>query len=65
MENIDYYDLEKEKAETCKEGEIIEGFKVDFVSDGIILVEDNYKKCGQQLRLHEALSNNGVCENCI
>jgi len=65
MNAIDYYDLEKTKLKSAKEGEIIEGFKIAYVDDSVILTETNCTECAQQLRLFEALSYGGLCENCL
>jgi hypothetical protein len=64
MNNTDYYNYEKSEAESIKVGEIIDGLEVTYVSDGIVLVDVNCKKCGQSLRLFEALDYGDLCENC-
>jgi predicted nucleic acid binding AN1-type Zn finger protein len=65
MNNTDYYNYEKSKARSVKEDETVDGFEVTYVGDGIVLVDINCKKCGQALRLFEALAYGDLCENCL
>jgi hypothetical protein len=62
-----YYDYEKSKAKTVKEGETVDGFEVTYVDadEGIILVDAQCKECGQALKLYEALAFGNICEPCL
>jgi hypothetical protein len=58
------YDFEKNIAKSIKVGETVNGLFVDYVQDGVVLVDVNCKKCGQALRLFEALDYVDLCQNC-
>lgn len=68
MEIVNYYNFEKEgaKANSIKVGDVLKGFYVDYVDveNGVVLVDEQCKDCGQALRLFEALGDSGLCQEC-